>query len=87
MTTGLLFVLLMAISLVFLVVVAKWPVSLSLSTTSILILLLTLIAVAILIRRHAVSKRSKEQLRLRELEDTVARLTQEKSSGDDSHQS
>ena len=40
MTTGLLFVLLMAISLVFLVVVAKWPVSLSLSTTSILILLL-----------------------------------------------
>ena len=40
MTTGLLFVLLMAISLVVLVVVAKWPVSLSLAATSVLILLL-----------------------------------------------
>jgi len=40
MTTGLLFVLLMAISLVVLVVVAKWPVSLSLAATSALILLL-----------------------------------------------
>ena len=40
MTTGLLFVLLMAISLVVLVVVAKWPVSLSLAATSIVILLL-----------------------------------------------
>ena len=40
MTTGLLFVLLMALSLVVLVVVAKWPVSLSLAATSILILLL-----------------------------------------------
>ena len=39
MTIGLLFVLLMAISLCFLVVVAKWPVSLSLAATSILILL------------------------------------------------
>ena len=40
MTTGLLYVLLMAISLVVLVVVAKWPVSLSLAATSVLILLL-----------------------------------------------
>ena len=40
MTTGLLFVLLMAISLVVLVVVAEWPVSLSLAATSVLILLL-----------------------------------------------
>ncbi len=40
MTTGLLFVLLMAISLVVFIVVAKWPVSLSLVATSILILLL-----------------------------------------------
>ena len=40
MTTGLLFVLLMAACLVFLVVVAKWPVSLGLAATSVAILLL-----------------------------------------------
>ncbi|MEZ7912118.1 MAG: TRAP transporter large permease subunit [Propionivibrio sp.] len=40
MTTGLMFLLLMAVVLVVLVVVAKWPVSLSLAATSVLILLL-----------------------------------------------
>ena len=40
MTTGLMFLLLMAVVLVMLVVVAKWPVSLSLAATSVLILLL-----------------------------------------------
>ncbi len=40
MTTGLLFLLLMAVVLVVLVVVAKWPVSLSLAATSVFILML-----------------------------------------------
>ena len=41
MTTGLMFLLLTAVVLVVLVVVAKWPVSLSLAATSVLILLLS----------------------------------------------